>query len=129
MYLIDLIKAKVGYRTGIVRPVQLTDTNTGKPRFMKEWICACGATLRIFADKDRGEGPSNFEGVHTAKSVEKYNIHPRYIGHSIVSSGLLNWAGLAEERGWKVEPLVECPACQKNMTVNEFKEARRKGVI
>lgn len=97
-------------------------------KYSKEWFCACklhdgtvcGARLAIRADKDRDNEKSNFVGVYPPN-------HPdvRLRGHSIVPSGMLNWNGLAEERGWTVEPEVICPACKEGMTREEFLAERR----
>jgi hypothetical protein len=84
-----------------------------KHRF--EWTCGCGAVLAIRSREPRADGPSNF------------HPHPTKPGHSAVSAALLNWHGLAEERGWKVHPKTVCPACQAGMSVKEYKIARREG--
>jgi hypothetical protein len=98
--------------------------------FVKEFYCGCGNRIRITADKDRGEGPSNFEGIHTVQTLEKYRItDQRYMGHSILPSGQLNWLGMLEERNWITTPTIVCPACKHGMTNKDYKEARRNGKL
>ena len=79
-------------------------------QFVKDFECGCGAHLKIRTKEDRSSGPSNFQ--------------PDAQGHSKVPSGLLTWDGLAEERGWKVRPTM-CPACQRGLTVDQYKRLRR----
>jgi hypothetical protein len=119
--------------------VEVVDSTSKKMRYSKEWVCqSCPndpsegispAKLVIRGNKDRDHGRSNFEGVHTTETVNKYKLGERYVGHSIVPSGDLNWDGLAEERNWILYPHVKCPACQKNMSVDEYKDARRNGLL
>jgi len=98
--------------------------------FVKQFSCVeCGNQIKLTCDKDRGDGPSNFEGVHTVQTLEKYKISDMiYIGHSIVPSGSLNWLGLLEERSWKVNP-IKCPACIHGLSTEAYKQARREGKI
>lgn len=98
--------------------------------FVKEFYCGCGNRIKISADKDRGDGPSNFKGVHTVKTLNEYKITDMiYVGHSILPSGDLNWLGMLEERNWITHPTITCPACKHGMTTKEYKEARRNGKI
>ena len=81
--------------------------------FSRAWVCPCGATLRQRARDDRGEGPSNYQGVYPAGHKDA--------GHSVVPHGDLNWRGLAEEVGWVVDPTVICPACQHAPVLGDFR--------
>lgn len=101
---------------------------SSKFKDFRVWTCACGATLKIRATFDRGDGPSNFEGFHDELSVEKYNLPKNRVGHSIVSNGKLNWNGKAEEVGWNTNP-IQCPACKLGLSVQDYKEKRRAGLI
>lgn len=83
--------------------------------FKRVWTCGCGAQLKVRARDDRADGPSNF--------VPYPGGHPLF-GHSMVKSALLTWNGLAEERGWKTEPIA-CPACQAGMPLADYKQAKR----
>jgi len=85
----------------------------------REWDCPCGAQLKIRGREDRSSGPSNFQ---------PFPVGHAYAGHSQVSSGALSWNGLAEERGWKTDP-VKCPACQHGVSVEGYRQARRDGTI
>lgn len=98
----------------------------GKLQFVKEWTCTfclndLPLKLRISSRIDRDHGPSNFAGVYPEG-------HPveRLRGHSILPSSQLNWAGLAEERGWKIIKTdfvdeVICPPCQLGLTLEKYK--------
>lgn len=82
-----------------------------------EWNCGCGAKLKIRSRDPRGPEESNFQ------------LFPEghiYEGHSILPAHLLNWKGLAEERGWQVSP-VQCPACQRGMTMKQYKAHKALG--
>ena len=83
----------------------------------RHWICPCGAKLQIRSRDLRDDGPSN------------YQTYPRnhvMAGHATLPADQLNWNGLAEERGWRVEQgRVWCPACQVSLSVPEYKEQRR----
>lgn len=96
--------------------------------YRRAWTCTCGAQLRIRARETRADGPSNYQGVHTAQSVRASSVPASFIGHSIVAHGDLNWSGLAEEQGWQTDP-IRCPACQRRLTVSAFKDARRAGLL
>lgn len=85
--------------------------------FRHAWRCGCGATLKIRARENRSTGASNFMPWPAG--------HP-YAGHSQLPSSALTWAGLAEERGWKVDP-VECPACQRNLSRAQYKALKVSG--
>jgi hypothetical protein len=87
-------------------------------KYVRTFVCGCGATLRIRARDARQDGPSNFRVYPPA--------HPR-AGHSQVPAEFLNWAGLAEERGWKTSPDITCPACQAGVTMAQYKAAKREG--
>jgi hypothetical protein len=102
--------------------------------FVKKFVCeGCRTepanTITLKCDKNREDGPSNFEGFHTAKTLRKYKLDDIYLGHSILASGDLNWLGLLEERNWEVSPKIKCPACIHGMHVTEYKQARRDGKI
>jgi hypothetical protein len=84
--------------------------------YRRTWKCHCGAELTIRARHERPEGPSNFE------------THPSLRGHSLRPSHALTWNGLAHERGWTTSP-VECPACQRGLTIEQYKKLRRNGSI
>jgi hypothetical protein len=86
-------------------------------KHVRTFVCDCNATMRIRSRDARDDGPSNFVAFPPA--------HPRK-GHAQQPSGVLNWAGLAEERGWKTDP-VQCPACQRGMTVADYKKAKKLG--
>lgn len=101
-----------------IPPEKLESIKEGM-RYSRTWVCstpvhylANGSVrkspvkLKITGIKDRENGPSNFKGVFPAF----YPIE-RFRGHSIVPSGELNWNGIAEERGWQVEPIVLCSIC------------------
>ena len=93
-------------------------------KFVRLWTCRCGANLRIRDKKDRKGGPSNF--------IPFPPEHPRLAGHSMLPSEHLNWNGMAEERGWKMQDEgdgITCPACLRGLTVREYKDARRRGEI
>ena len=62
--------------------------------------------MQIRGRDQRSDGPSNF--------------------HPAIPAGDLTWDGLAVERGWKVDPAV-CPACQRGMSIPEYKQHRRHG--
>jgi hypothetical protein len=85
--------------------------NLGITRFVhwREWVCGCGASLRIRATAPRGDGPSNFAAD--------------------VPTRLLTWDGLAVERGWKVGQRVQCPACQRKLSVAAYRKARREHAL
>lgn len=89
-------------------------------QFRRTFVCSqCKCELTIRAREDRSSGPSN------------YRVYPethRSAGHSVVPSGALTWRGLAEERGWKLDPIV-CPACQEGVSVDEYKRLKREGRI
>lgn len=82
-----------------------------KYKYVKQWNCQCGAQLRIKSTTSRDEGASNFV--------------PTRSGHATLPSGELNWAGLANERGWKPEQDRMCPACQAGVDLATFKRLRR----
>lgn len=79
-------------------------------KYVREWTCGCGNNLRIRARDHREDGPSNFK-----KDVN---------GRVTLSHGELNWNGLAEEKGWNVNP-VQCPACIAGMSTEEYKMNNR----
>jgi hypothetical protein len=90
--------------------------------YRRTWRCHCTAELTIRArHADRAESPSNFEPWTTHQN-------PRFIGHSRRPAGELTWDGLAHERGWQTHP-VECPACQRGLTIEQYKKLRRNGSI
>lgn len=97
---------------------ELVDSIAAPFVFMREWVCACGARLKIRARLDRGDGPSNFL---------PYPPGHKRAGHSKLPSSDLTWNGLAAERGWKVDPEVQCPACQLGVSVADYKAQRRAG--
>lgn len=112
---VDVVTAPV--RASIAIPADKVDEVAGGMQFRREWFCICGARLAIRARQNRADGPSNFTPWPDG--------HP-LAGHSQVRSEDLTWNGLAEERGWAIgEQICACPACQCNMTVPEFKQARR----
>jgi len=82
-------------------------------KYLKVWKCSCGIELKIRARAPRSESESNWQGVNE-------------LGHSKLKSSDLNWNGLANERGWEVEPEVKCPACQRGLTIEDYKEMKRK---
>lgn len=86
--------------------------------FGYEWICGCGARLFVRSRVDRDEGASNFDPTRQDPARPDLKQQP----------SALNWAGLAVERGWQVDP-VTCPACQAGLTVAEYKAARRAGKV
>ncbi len=72
--------------------------------FARAWTCeSCQQQMRIRVREDRADGPSNYETYPPR--------HPKH-GHSVRPSGELTWNGLAEERGWRVAPVIQCPTCQ-----------------
>lgn len=79
-------------------------TQEGAFVHVRAWQCGCGANLRIRSRQDHKERPTNF--IPHPKSAG------RFAGHSKLSPEDLTWDGLAEERGWKVDPVL-CPACQR----------------
>ena len=80
--------------------------------FKREFFCSkCRARLSIRSRDERDDGPSNFS---------HFPYPHKLAGHATLPAHLLNWKGLVEERGWKVEPVV-CPACQKGVSVREFR--------
>lgn len=85
---------------------RLVEPSNGRDalKFLHTWTCSCGAALRIRCRVDRHEGPSNFV-VWPVESDD-----PKY-GHSMIPAMALNWNGLAEERGWRTNP-IQCPNCQ-----------------
>jgi hypothetical protein len=85
-------------------------------RYSRIFKCACGTQMVIHAADPRDDLPSNFEGVKPT-------------GHSNVPAHALNWKGLAEERGWKTDPKIVCPACQRGLSLAEFKRLRRTGQL
>lgn len=105
-----------------------------KLQYVKEFQCSCtdsnghNTTIKIRSAKPRDEGPSNFQGVFTPELCKTLGVPLRYVGHSIVPSGELNWKGLLEERNWSVDP-VKCPACKLGISVEAYRSARRAGVI
>lgn len=110
-------------------PGIIYETFKGEKTFVKVFECACGNKIKITADKDRGDGVSNFKGVHTVKTLREYKIDNMiFIGHSILPSGDLNWLGMLEERSWLVVPIT-CPACKHGLTTLQYKEARRNGKL
>lgn len=132
MNILNLFKKKIEQKitpgVSFTSRKEILDAIAGTMRFVKRWECGCGAGITIKADKERGTGSSNFEGVHTAETIKKYGLEKRMIGHSIVQSGLLNWNGLLEERGWQSNPVI-CPACLNGMSLSDFKAAVREGRI
>lgn len=82
-----------------------------KFKYVKQWNCQCGAQLRIKSTTSRTEDASNFV--------------PTRSGHATLPSSELNWAGLANERGWKPEQDRMCPACQAGVDLATFKRLRR----
>jgi len=107
-----------------ITPVEVRDLS-GTMKYHVTWVCTgpkCTigkpghepkkATITIHARDERPDGPSNFVAVKG--------------GHSKLPSSDLTWNGLIEERGWKSNPVL-CPACQRGMTIREYKEHRRKG--
>lgn len=101
---------------------------TGGFKFVRTWHCRCGATLRLRRRTNLPDGPSNYRGVHTVESVRANRLPAALVGHSVTPTPDLNWNGLAEERGWRVDAQVgaECPACQVGLTVEQYKAARAK---
>lgn len=83
----------------------------------REWVCECGSALRIRSKDPHPDGISNF--------VPYPNEH-KLGGHSQIPPIFLTWNGLAEERGWKTDP-VQCPACQRGLSRNDYKQGRRLG--
>jgi hypothetical protein len=82
-------------------------------KYNHDFICKCGAMLKIKAKENRKDGPSNFKA--------------NAFGHATLPSHELTWYGLVEERGWKVKgDKVTCPACQVGMTVLEYKASKRQ---
>ncbi len=80
--------------------------------YQRDWVCRCGARLRIRAREDRDGGASNFES-HLTRG-----------GHATRASHELTWDGLAAERGWRTDP-VTCPACHRGMTVAAYRRFTR----
>lgn len=78
---------------------------------MAIWLCKCGAKLRIRSKIERSNEASNF--------------YPDRGGHSRLPADLLNWNGLAEERGWITHPTAVCPACRKGLSVRDYKAMKR----
>lgn len=108
--------------TGTVRtPLTPAEARSAGSTFLyrREWQCACGAQLRIRTREERADGPSNFH---------PYPAGHKLAGHSRLPANELTWAGLAVERGWRVEP-VRCPACQQGLTASDYRVARRQGAL
>jgi len=84
---------------------------------VRTWTCGCGAELKIRSRDDHPEGKSNFIVYPTGHTLA---------GHSVLPPSELTWNGLATERGWIVEGAVQCPACQRGMTVDAYKAMRRE---
>ncbi|MGH9256589.1 MAG: hypothetical protein ACRD3C_18670 [Vicinamibacterales bacterium] len=125
-------------RTASVR-TPLTDTEVremgSKFPFVRTWVCVgrgCDtrppnrglarrpATLTIRSEIDRSRGPSNYEAYPAS--------HPTKAGHATLPSHMLNWNGLVEERGWGSNPVL-CPACTRGLSVRDYKEQRRQGLL
>lgn len=83
-----------------------------KYKYAKTWTCQCGSQLKIKSSLSRTEDASNFV--------------PTRSGHATLPSAELNWAGLAEERGWKPDKEGMCPACQAGVDPITFKRLRRQ---
>lgn len=88
-------------------------------QYRREWQCACGTQLKIRAREPHFDGPSNFV---------PYPVGHNLAGHSQLQPRFLTWNGMAEERGWKTDP-IQCPACQKGLSLKDYKEGRRKGLL
>lgn len=86
----------------------------------RTWVCRCGATLTVRARDSRADGPSNYQVCPPDFPIVRMR------GHSLLPSGDLTWNGLAAERGWESDP-VRCPACQRGMTVSDYRVAKRAG--
>ncbi len=102
-------------RVRLAIPAEHVETITRRFLFAHEWICACGATLRIRSKEDRSTGPSNFVAFPAGHKLA---------GHSQVPSGGLTWDGMAEERGWQTRG-TKCPACLAGLSVADYKQTRR----
>lgn len=88
-------------------------------RFARHWQCPCGAKLTVRSATERDDGPSNFR-LHTDPSQTTF-------GHATVPHGRLNWAGLAEERGWLTgaDGRLRCTACALGYpTLSEWRRVR-----
>lgn len=118
-----------------IRRMPLTPAETASAtrpfRFHHTWLCPCGARLTIRSREARLDGASNFEGVHTWETIRAARTRGQIVteaalGHSILLPQFLTWNGLAEERGWQIDP-VRCPACQRGMSVAAYKQVRRHG--
>jgi hypothetical protein len=98
-----------------VQPSTLKQPNTTSSEFsyFSEWKCNCGAKLKVRSKNDRNGGSSNFTGTFPAG-------HPK-AGHSVTPTEALTWNGLAEERGWKTHPTPVCPACQRAISVTDYR--------
>ena len=106
-------------RRSFALPKEVVEGISKPFQYVKVWTCRCGAELKIRAREDRSNGPSNFVA---------YGIESLRKGHSKIKSSDLTWDGLAEERGWKTQP-VECPACQRGLSVEEYKRLKREGLL
>lgn len=110
--MINFFKAtRKGGTISAVLTRELADKIARPFKFVKIWTCPCGAQLKIRAKDNRENGDSNF-------AVDTH-------GKATLEHGELNWNGLAEEKGWHVNP-VKCPACINGMTVEAYKASRRK---
>lgn len=89
--------------------------------FVREWFCVkCNARLKIRCESDHANGPSNFV---------MYPPSHRLSGHATLPSGELTWNGMVEERGWKAEPKVVCPACRRGLTVQQYQAKLAEGLL
>lgn len=103
----------LGDRLRLQLPKESVEEVLGKSmRYRAKWTCTGPCALReegpnclkIRCKDDRPSGVSNFVVDRDPKS-------PRF-GHATLQSHLLNWNGMAEERGWETNPVM-CPNCIK----------------
>lgn len=130
MSILDIFKSTI--RRKVTIPQELLEAAKSRHPFNFIWKCvSCSAQITIRSQKSRGSETSNFQGVYTPELCAKLNVHRRFIGHSIVPSGDLNWNGLLEERNWihLGDNKAKCPACQKGMTIEQFKAAKKAGLL
>lgn len=116
-------------RRGIVLAMSKEVGETADTRFKHRCTvtCGCGAQLKIRSTIPHDGGPSNFYPYPNTKDMPE-----KLRGASRLPVELLTWAGMVEERGWKVHSYpnhVECPACQRGLTMREFKDLKRRGKL
>ena len=85
----------------------------------REWKCFCGNRLAIRSRDPHLDEPSNARFRPATVTGEM---------HATLQPNQLTWKGLAEERGWKTDP-VTCPACQRGLSKSAYRDLKRSHAL